>query len=257
MLRNVKLMWVVLSLLVIGGAASAVEDVSVDVSIDYVGKYIWRGLMVTDDPVLQPAVSVGTDKLTLSIWGNSELTNINGERGEFTEVDYTLDYTDALPGLEDATFSAGAIYYRFPRALNTTGTTTELYAGIGLDNILSPTATLYYDFDEADGFYASFGVSHAVDITCMDITDGMVKALDLSATLGYGDSNYNSEYWAESTDSMNDLVITAAIPVELCQAASLITSCSYVSLLDGSIKNGTAGQKGDYLYAGVGLAVSF
>ncbi len=251
------MVWVVLSLMVIAGAANAMEDVSVDVSLDYVGKYIWRGQMFTDDPVLQPAVSVGLDKLTLSIWGNSELTNINGERGEFTEVDYTLDYTDALPGVEGATFSAGTIYYSFPRALNATGTTTELYAGIGLDSILKPTATLYYDFDEADGFYASLGVSHSVDITDMGIMDDMVNALDLTATLGYGDSNYNNEYWAESTDATNDLVISATIPVKLCEAATLNASCSYVSLLDGSIKANATTQKSDYVYAGVGLAVSF
>ena len=257
MLRSKSMACVVLGLMLAAGTASALEDVAVDVSVDYVGKYIWRGLLVTDDPVLQPAVSLGMDKLTLGVWGNYETTNITGERGEFTEIDYSLDYTDALPGVEGAFYSAGVIYYSFPRALNVTSATTELYAGIGMDTVLSPTATLYYDIDEADGYYASFGVSHSVDISEMGIVDDMLKTVDLSATVGYGSNKYNTEYWGESTDALNDLVVTAAVPFELCSSASLTASCSYVSLLDGSIKNNTAGQKGDYVYAGVGLSMSF
>jgi len=60
---------------------------------------------------------------------------------------------------------------------------------------------------------------------------------------------------------MNDFVISATIPVELCEHATLKGSCSYVSLLDNSLNvdgvGAKKGQKGDYVYAGIGLAVSF
>lgn len=261
MLRSKRMACVVLGLMIAAGTASALEDVTVDVSVDYVGKYIWRGQVLTNDPVLQPAVTVGMDKLSLGVWGNYDTTNISGERGEFTEIDYTLDYTDALPGVEGAFFSAGAVYYSFPRALNVTSATTELYAGISMDTVLNPTATLYYDIDEADGFYASFGVSHSLDVAELGVANDMLKTVDLSATLGYGSNNYNKEYWTESTDALNDLVITASVPFELCSSTTLTASCSYVSLLDGSINNNTTGlkanQKSDYVYAGIGLSMSF
>lgn len=268
MLQSKKLTWMVLGLLVVAGIASAQEEITVDASLDYMGKYIWRGQLVTDDPVLQPAVNVGYDKFTLSVWGNMELTSVNGETQEFTEIDYTLDYTDALPEMDGVTYSLGAIHYQFPRAAtvaapNGSQTTTELYAGLGFDTILSPTVTLYHDIDEAGGLYASFGVSHSIDISEYALMDDMVNSVDLAASLGYGDGNYNEDYWGGpgAVDCFNDFVLSATLPIELCEYATLNASCNYVSVVDGSLmtnESGTAlGQKRDYTYLGLGLAVSF
>jgi hypothetical protein len=257
MLWRTKFVWAALGLLVAAGAASAMEDVSVDVSLDYLGKYIWRGQVSTNDPVFQPAVYVGMDKLTLGVWGNMDTTNINRDRYEFTEVDYTLDYTDALPGVDGATYSLGAIHYSFPTALNAADATSEIYAGLGYDCILNPTATLFYDVDEIGGFYASLGISHSLNLSEYGLSDDMIKTLDLAASLGCGDRNYNNDYWGYSGDAINDLVISATVPVELCSNAKLNVSCNYMSLLDGSIKGARANQKSDYVYAGVGVAMSF
>ncbi len=67
-------------------------------SVDYFGKYILRGQNLDDDPVLQSNISVSYGKLTASLWGNFELTNINGNSGDFTELDPSLDYSDTFPG---------------------------------------------------------------------------------------------------------------------------------------------------------------
>ncbi|MCF7974854.1 MAG: hypothetical protein K9N55_13630 [Phycisphaerae bacterium] len=246
------------------------EDATVDVSIDYVGKYIWRGQVLTDDPAIQPAVSVGMDKLTFGVWGSMDMTNWNGhnnpqaaneysDRYEFREVEYMLDYTDALPGVDGVNYSAGAILYHFPTTKGPTNATTEFYAGLGFDTILNPTATLYYDIDDTDGFYASFGISHSLDLSEMGLSDDMVKSLDLAASLGWADRNSNGSAtrWGTTVDAINDLVISATVPVELCEAATLNVSCNYVSLLDSSIKRTTATQKSDYVYAGIGVAMSF
>ncbi len=45
-----------------------------------------------DDPVLQPGVSATYRGLTAMIWGSLETTNINGNSGDFSEVDYSLYY---------------------------------------------------------------------------------------------------------------------------------------------------------------------
>jgi hypothetical protein len=72
--------------------------ISFGLSVDYFGKYILRGQNLDDDPVLQSNISASYGKLTASLWGNFELTNINGNSGDFTELDYSLDYSNALPG---------------------------------------------------------------------------------------------------------------------------------------------------------------
>jgi len=261
MLWSTKFSWVVLVSLIVAGQASALEDVAVDVSIDYAGKYIWRGQALTDDPVVQPSVTLSKDKLSLNIWGSMDTTNWNSsnykDSGEFREIDYTLDYTDALPGVDGATYSAGFIYYSFPTVSNTADATSELYAGVGFDCVLSPTATLYYDVDEVGGFYASFGISHSLDISELGLSEDMINSLDLSATLGYADRKYNNDYWSNSVDAINDLVISATIPVKLCSNATLNASCNYVSLLDSSIKRNATSQKSDYVYGSIGVAMSF
>ncbi|NQV35214.1 MAG: hypothetical protein HQ515_21145, partial [Phycisphaeraceae bacterium] len=160
-------------------------------SLDYVGKYIWRGRVVTDDPALQPGVTVGLDKLTFGVWGTIDTTNINGDRNQFQEVDYTVDYTDALPDVEGVTYSVGAILYEFPTTNGRTNATTEIYGGLGFDCILNPTVTLYYDMDDADGFYGNVGVSHSLDISEYGLMEDMITSVDLAASLGYADRKFN------------------------------------------------------------------
>ena len=96
---SVMILWI----LAVAGVAIAQEDpaVSVDISADYFSKYIWRGQNVNDTSVLQPNVSVGAHGFTGSIWANIDLTNQTrtapDNAGEFSEIDYTLDYSSSVP----------------------------------------------------------------------------------------------------------------------------------------------------------------
>ena len=74
-------------------------------------KYVWRGIIATDDPVLQPAAEVGFGGISLGVWANLELTDVNDSQTEFTEVDYTLAYGLKLPMVD---LEAGLIHYAFP-----------------------------------------------------------------------------------------------------------------------------------------------
>ena len=101
------------------GTVSATEnpDASLDVSIDYATKYIWRGQNVNDESVLQPNLGFSAYGFSGSIWANIDLTDgsqtIPGNGGEFQEIDYTLDYSNSIPGLEKVGFSVGVIHYLF------------------------------------------------------------------------------------------------------------------------------------------------
>ena len=68
------------------------KSISIDLTADFFGKYIWRGQNLSDDPVFQPGVSVGYGNFTAGVWGNMDLTNINGNSGDFSEMDYSIDY---------------------------------------------------------------------------------------------------------------------------------------------------------------------
>ena len=50
-----------------------------DLTADVMEKYIWRGQNLDNEPVFQTGLSAKLKGLKASIWGNLELTNINGD----------------------------------------------------------------------------------------------------------------------------------------------------------------------------------
>jgi hypothetical protein len=122
-------------------AEAPAKDWTLTVDSTFNSRYVWRGIRVVDGPVWQPSVAFGWKGLTLSVWGNMDLTNVNREQHHFTELDFTLDYTWSWDKLK---LSLGTIHYRFPNTVFSS--TTEVYGGIGLDVPLSPTRRLAWGF---------------------------------------------------------------------------------------------------------------
>ena len=121
-----KILLLALSILILSGSKGLAEEtLEFEVTTDFMGKYIWRGQNLSDDPVFQPGLSVSYGNLTAGIWGNMDLTNINGNSGDFSEMDYSLDYSSTFLGIEGVGYSVGVIYYDFPGT--TTKDTTEVY----------------------------------------------------------------------------------------------------------------------------------
>ena len=250
MSSKMTILGVVLIVTLTGSIAIAGDAPSLgfDISADYVGKYIWRGQNLQDDGAFQPSVNLTYGNLSANIWASTELSKINNNSGEVTEIDYSLDYSDTL--VEGIGYSIGLINYVFPN----TGLedTTELYAGLSFDCFLSPSITWYNDIDEVNGSYLSFGVGHTFENVI-----GEVPA-DISASLGWGSASYNDAYWGVEKSKANDLAISVAFPVELDSGWSLTPSLNYVTLISGDIKGADTYSTDDsFFYVGIGLAKSF
>ncbi len=228
-------------------------DVTVGVGADFMSKYVWRGQNLVDDWVLQPGISVGYQGLTASIWANSDMTGDSADDWEITELDYAIDYSGTIPGMDAVGYSVGAIYYYFPGGT----ATTELYWGFSFDVPASPSVTVYHDVDEADGTYVSLGFGHS-----LEGLDDLPFGVDLGATLGWGDSGYNDFYWGTTTmpkigSELNDLVLSAAFPFEVA-GVSVTPSVSYVVLLGSDVKDSDAyDDDNSIVVAGVGFAKEF
>ncbi|MBW8035986.1 MAG: hypothetical protein FVQ79_10230 [Planctomycetes bacterium] len=239
---------------------SAADDggVSFDITNDFYSKYIWRGQNLNDDYAYQPGIGFTYAGLTGGVWGSLDLTDITDNEGEFTEVDYYLDYSGDVPGIDGLGFSIGVINYHFPSVV---GDTTEVYWGFGLDMPLSPTITVYHDVDVADGTYISFGLSHSVG-SIVEIAPDVGVGMDIGASLGWGDSNYNKQYWssdAQAIDSsgLNDLALSVSFPVEL-GGWTFAPSLNYVTLLDSEIRRSdNFNSSSDYFFTGLSLSTSF
>ncbi len=245
-----KMMVVAVAMIVSFASVSRAFDVEIagDASVSYMGKYVWRGQLLNDDPVVQTSVGFQVGKLYLNLWGNMDTTEYNGNSGEFNEVDFTIDYSDQIT--EFLGFSIGAIRYDFP---NTDfDATTEIYAGLNLDTFLSPSVTIYYDIDDYEGIYLSFGIGHSLAIT-------ETLALDLGASMGWGNKKYNEGYWpsADGGSSLQDLTLTIALPIAMGNW-TLTPSLNYVTLMDSDIRDADDfATESDYFYAGIGLSLTF
>jgi hypothetical protein len=233
---------------------SADNRIKFEVTADYFGKYIWRGQNLSDDPVFQPGLNISYGNLTASIWGNLDTTNVNDRSGDFSELDYSLDYSGDLPGFKGIGYSVGVIYYDFPGTI--IPDTTEVYWGINFELPLNPSVTAYHDVDEAEGTYIFLGAGHSVE-KVVELVPDVSVGMEISAGVGWGSGSYNKYYWGTEQSKMNDLVLSASFPTELA-GWTLAPSLNYVTLLSNDIRDTDAyGTDSDFFFAGVSLSNKF
>jgi hypothetical protein len=229
------------------------------VSTGFFSKYIWRGQNIDDDPVFQPSISAAYGNITAAIWGNLELTNINDKSGDFSELDYSLDYSDALPIIEGLGYSVGVIYYDFPGS-TANGTripdTTEIYWGLNFDVPLSPSVTVYHDVDETEGSYVSLSTGHSIE-KIVGLGPDIPVGMEINASLGWASGSYNKYYWGTDQSKLNDLAFSISFPLEVA-GWTVKPSLSYVTLLSDDIRDtDTYGTDSDFFIAGVSLSKAF
>ncbi len=230
------------------------DGVGFEVTADYFGKYIWRGQNLSDDPVFQPGATLTMGGLTAGFWGNVETTSINKEGGEFTEFDWSLDYSGDVPLVDGVGYSIGVINYKFPSIEDT----TEVYLGFGFDLPLSPSVTVYWDVDEIKGTYASAGLGHSIE-NIAELGPDMPVGMDIGLSLGWGSASYNKGYWGATVKSakLNDLVLSMSFPVEI-RGWTVAPSLNYVTLMNGKVRDSDAYRsESDYFFAGFSVAKGF
>lgn len=206
-------------------------DISVGAGVDFYSKYIWRGQNLVDEPVLQPSAYVGIENFTASVWGNYALTDDE----EWTELDYTLDYTTSLefinPKLEKLSVSLGYIYYDFPN-LPPNNDSQEVYAAVSVDTLLFPSLAVYHDYDQGDGTYYEFSVAHSVPIEPL--------SLNLSAAVGYNDGQWDYD------SSFSNLLLGAGLTIPLNEKIAFEPGVFYSAALDS--------QYDDEFYGGFSIS---
>ena len=254
-MKQIKFTLMVLAFAVLASnrPLKAEDEISVGTSADFLSKYVWRGQDLVDDWVLQPGASIGYKGITASFWGNLDLTDENGNQGEFSEIDLTLDYSGQVPGIDLVSYSLGVINYDFPAS--GADDTWELYWGFGLDVPASPSVTVYHDVDEVDGTYVSFGIGHSFE-NLFEIDSDIGVGLDLSASIGWGSASYNKFYWGPDKSELNDLVLSAALPFEVA-GFTITPKVNYITLMGEDIREPNTYGQNDMWIVGVGISKEF
>lgn len=247
----------VFALEIAGAEEQAKEQVvKFGLSADYYTKYIWRGQNIDDKSVFQPAVSVSAYGFTGSIWGNMDMTNKSltapDNAGEFSEFDFTLDYSGTIPDVNWLGFSVGTIYYRFPNTV--LEPTTEVYGGLSLPTVpLTPYFKWYRDVDEIKGSYFQFGIGHTIEKIYV-VNEKCYCGLQLGASYGWGNAAYDKGYFGVNSGQSNDLTLTAGLPF-CVNNWTIRPSINYSTMLSDAIRQATA--KSDNCWFGVGVSTSF
>lgn len=234
----------VLAMAVIAGfatlAAPPAPAAEAEFDLSAFSEYVWRGQVLNDEPVFQPSIDVAAGNgFSINVWANMDLTDNNAgliydaegtsevddTEAEFTEVDLTIDY--ALPLDGKFGLNVGAIEYVYSHPA---GSTREVYVTAGLAVPLNPSLTVSYDFDKADGTYASFDVEQ-------DIPLGEAVTLTFSGSVGYGDAGYNEYSFGTCGGAFNDANAGLAATWSMNEAWSIAGSVRHTVLIDGDIRD--------------------
>ncbi len=224
--------------------ALALGPLDANADLAFMSKYVWRGMIANPESVLQPALSASFLGFGVGFWGNMDMTDFYDSSGEFTEIDWMASYGFSLPLFS---FETGFIYYDFPTS--DAPATSEFYVTGSVSVLLSPSLSIYYDFQEVDGTYVNAAISHGIGM-------GPELELELGASLGYGDSSYNQSYFELDGSSMTDFLFTATVPFELIPFFT-VTPGVYYSTHVGDVKDMTESHDSETDAFFYGLTASF
>ena len=261
MKKMLRMLMVLLCVLAAAGGSVA-ADASLDLPVN--SAYVWRGQVYNDEPVFEPSLTVSTKNgLSFNTWANFDLTDNLGKDSEkeFNEVDLTVSYDVPVEVLD---LTVGAVEYTYPHqtvqdddgSARATPGTREVFVTVGKESMpFSPSASVYYDCDEVNGFYGMVSMSHGFEIT---------KEFSVDATLSLGAANtdYNETYFGLDDNALNDGNVKVGASYIFNDSISLGGYVMYTCLLDSSIRDAAKANdayfnKGDILFGGVSFGYNF
>ena len=214
-------------------ADKLIKEVDFNVGTDIYSKYIWRGQNLTDNWVAQPTAGASFKEFTVSFWGSYDTDST-----EWTERDFLLDYTTGLglinEFLDKIGLSLGYTYYTFPN-LDIDNESHELYVGLGFDVLLSPSFTVYYDWDTGNGTYYEAGISHTFSFEYFDLSP--------TAAIGYNDSQWGYD------SSFSNTLLSLNLSKQICDYFTASATIAESVALDD--------QYNSEFYGGINLSVDF
>ncbi len=214
---------------------------AVDAEVSLFSAYVSRGQVSSDRPVVEPQVKVEKNGFTLMFWGNFELTDRNDARRKFNEVDLFAGYAATVGPVD---LYAGVAEYLYPNtsteATDADGQTTtvsepstrELFIMAEAPNLwVKPSIELYYDFGEADGFYA---------VAALEKTVTLLDRLTLTPgfSTGWGSAPYNDYFFDRNQDALNDGNVFATLTYAATDAWQLSGTLACMWLWDASVRAG-------------------
>ncbi len=174
---------------------------SFEMYVDFYSAYVWRGMVLTEEPIWQPNATLDLDlgdygKAYTKLFANFNTTTRanHNQCGGIDELDYAIGYEVDVSFL---TLGIAHTWYTFPSITDShyDGSTREinLSAEIGNDYVV-PFLEVDVDYARADGVYALVGLRK--EITVLD-----QLSLGAQVTLGGGTNPYTEYYFGNNSKS--------------------------------------------------------
>ena len=267
-------------------AAAEEEKPTADFSVSALTKYVWRGYEQTRDGiVIQPSLTVGYKGFSANIWGNLDTRPYSATPGvsypsTWTETDYTLSYSKTFGPV---TPTIGYIYYGL-EAPNNQSTpplpAQEFFVSMALNKLLTPTLTVYHEFDHYYDWYFLLGISHTIEFNKIISLKLAASGSYLLST--YADANlyrvnssyggypkFNDQYQPTNQcfSNFHDGIVTISLPIAPAKYITISPTISYTFPLSNDAKyeiqarglqNTSPGNRdSSFIYGGLNLDFSF
>jgi hypothetical protein len=240
------------------------EAPSADLSVAILSDYIWRGQELSRDSiVIQPSMTMGYKGFSANVWGNLDTDPYSASPdvdspSNWNETDLTLSYGKEFGSLSAA---LGYIYY----GLENADDSQEYYLNLGVDTLLSPSLTVYREFDSYPHWYFLLGISHAFEIwdgTSLEL-GGSISYLKSEDADDYPEINDQGSETGDKFSNFHDGTISAKLPITAAKYVTITPSLSYVFPLcdDASDEmkylRSKTGSDDNYLVGGVTVSFAF
>lgn len=263
------------------------DPVTGEFAASVVTQYICRGYELSrNSAVIQPSITIGYKGFTANLWGNIDTQPYyagsqteKSYAGTWNETDLTISYTKTL-GLFNV--GAGYIYYSL-KALNqdvpTRADAQEFFGTVGLNTLLNPTLTVYYEVTHYRNMYALFSLTHTFELhkrVSLKLfgSASYLYSTYADATLyaegagygGYPKFDQDANVTDEKFNDFHEGVLTVSLPIKVTEKITVTPLVTYVFPLSGAAGNEMKGQglKGaalnkdkDNTFIVGGLTVSF
>ncbi len=223
--------------------AWAQQPVTADASVDFVSRYVWRGLDIGNTASLQPTVAVNYSGAQFGAWGAYTMFS---DHSDVDEIDLWLSYTHAIENkvtltalVTDYYFpNKGVRFFNFNDYDDPSGAgahTLEVGGTIGGPEKfpLSFSGFVNVYNDAGNNTYFQLDASFALDATTLDLFVGAA-----------GGSKENPAYYGTDDLEVINLGVTAGREIRVSESFTIPLSVSFILNPEAEIA---------YLVAGISL----
>ncbi len=247
-----------------GAPAIAADKTQIEgeAALKIAGAHVWRGEIVSDDPVFQPSIFLDFDPFAFSLWGSWELEH-SADYAQRSRVNATVDH---LHESGEHIFRSGLTAFIYQNSSrHALKNTVEIFFAYTLGRTLMPTLAAHYDIGHFNGLYLLASGSHRFEL----IADAM--ALDLRVGVGWGDQRYARDtfslprYTRDEPDfeptgaAFLDMTFRAELPLRFSERFKVVPGFAYMRMLNSDIRQAldNAGLDADNASGSLSLILEF